>query len=136
MRDLENISLEELEKIACDESISLPEGLEDEVRSSISLLAICEDDQMKVKTDSSRRRVLYYCSAAASLALLIGAGIGISDYSTRPKDTFTDPYEAYAELEKAFDLISNKVEKGAGLAQSANASVAERTNELMTKISK
>lgn len=49
-------------------------------------------------------------AAAAALILLIPA---------RPEDTFKDPMLAYAEVEKAFSLMSEKIERGSEIASKA-----------------
>ena len=107
---MEKMSIEDLEKLSLDESIPVPEGLGER---------LSEDAPWR----SSRRRILWICSAAASLVIIAGLALTL-----RPKhleDTFDDPHLAYAEVEKALLKISGGVEIG---IQSVALS-----NELMAK---
>ena len=64
------------------------------------------------------RRIVRYAAAAASVAVMAGAGLGVAQRYGQPKDTFDDPYLAYAELEKAFDKISAGINKSMDMANS------------------
>ena len=100
IKDIENMSLEQLEAVSMDESIAVPEGFE-----------------ARIKGAYSRRKVVRY-AAAASVVIIAGVGLGIAQRAGQPKDTFDDPYLAYAELEKAFDKISASVNKSMDMANS------------------
>lgn len=65
-------------------------------------------------------------AAAASVALLIGLGIGTVRWYNEPEDTFDDPYMAYAELEKAFAAISDSVGRGRKMVAESDA-IIDRT---------
>ena len=71
-----------------------------------------------------RRRTVVW-SVAASVAVLVGIGLWGLRSSAEPKDTFTDPYLAYAAVEKALAQV------GGTVAQSAQI-----LNEQQTKIDK
>ncbi|MDD5950978.1 MAG: hypothetical protein PUC53_03765 [Bacteroidales bacterium] len=136
MREFDNISLEELERIASDESVKVPESLDTEIRASIAILELQEESKVEKARSATRRRFLYGLSAAASIALILGVGLRMMSLNTTPQDTFTDPALAYAELERAFSLMSDKIETGASMAHNANSSIIEQTKQIMTKIQK
>ena len=97
INEIEKLSLGELERISLDESIPVPEGLGER---------ICVDAPWR----SSRGRLLWICSAAASLVII--AGLALTLRPKRLEDTFDDPYLAYAEVEKALLRVSSGVEVG------------------------
>lgn len=138
MKDLNTISMEELETIAKDESVKVPESFDAEVKATMDMLSFMdgldlhEEKAHKVKQINSPW-IVRTISVAASVALLISLGYGVSSYMNSPKDTYTDPYQAYAELEQALNLISSKVEKGAKIAQGAEA-VMDKTNQIIANI--
>ena len=90
--EIEKISLDELLKVAGDERVAVPADLKVSVRRSV------------LSEGAGRKWVLGGIAAAA--ALLVGVGFAVRN--SGPKDTFEDPYLAYAELEKAFGMISDK----------------------------
>ena len=90
--EIEKISLDELLKVAGDELVAVPADLKASVRRSV------------LSEGAGRKWVLGGIAAAA--ALLVGVGFAVRN--SGPKDTFDDPYLAYAELEKAFGMISDK----------------------------
>ena len=50
-----------------------------------------------------------------------------------PKDTFTDPMLAYAQIEHTFSYIESKMEKGLEIAAEAEPSL-EKTNRIINSI--
>lgn len=66
--------------------------------------------------------------AAAAIVLTLFLAI-----PRQPKDTFTDPAQAYAELEKTFDYIYSKVDKGAAIARSAESKF-DKAEEIINKV--
>lgn len=133
MKEFDDIRLEDLERMASDDSIEVPAGLDAEIKETVAALSFMEELEEKPAAGNSRKW-LPAVGAAASIALLIGAGISINERMTRPADTFTDPYQAYAQLEQAFNMISSTMEKGASMALEANASIIDKTTELITNI--
>ena len=89
---IEKLSTEDLLRIAGDGNVEVPAELDGRIRSAVF--------------SGTRRRSWILGGIAAAAALLIGVGFAVSH--SGPKDTFDDPYLAYAELEKAFDMISDK----------------------------
>ena len=99
LKEIENMSLEDMETISSDEDIVIPEGFRNRIEAAVNAEVI-------------KKRNFRFIGAAAVVLLLIGAGIGIGTYMNEPKDTFDDPYLAYAEIEKAFAMMSGEIQKG------------------------
>ena len=97
--EITRLSADDLERISLDESIPVPEELSTKVHEAVA------------KADGTRRRwALPAAGIAAAVAVLVGIGL---TREPQPKDTFDDPYLAYAEVEKAFSKISGTVAYGA-----------------------
>lgn len=120
LKDIENISFEELEAVSLNEDIKVPEGFEQRLESSLDLRFLTD------RIVERPRRTMKLLAAAASVALLIGLGIGTVRWYNEPEDTFDDPYMAYAELEKAFAAISDSVGRGRKMVAESDA-IIDRT---------
>ena len=128
MKGKVNLSIQELDAIAHDGSVKVPEGLGESLRTGLDALDFISG------TPASRPQWLRYAAAAAaSLAILAGIGIGLN-VRHNPKDTFTDPAQAYAMLEESFSYISAQMDKGVASLTHETESVFSTTNELMEKI--
>ena len=68
----------------------------------------------------------WWIGAAAAVTLLAGTALGIVNWQNQPKDTFDDPYLAYAELEKAFATMSDSLQKGLAMADKSE-DIIDRT---------
>ena len=129
MKEMEDMSIKELEAIALDSSIQVPDKFGQSIRQGIDTLAFLEG-----ASSSRPRRIWYAASIAASLALLVGIGLGVNGYMNRPKDTFSDPHQAYAMLEESFSLISSKMDKGVASLTHETEAVLTKTNEIIDKL--
>ena len=85
IRDIEQLTAAQLERIGADESIPVPADL-----------------QVRLP----RRKVASAWSVAAAAAAVAGLGWFAASYEPAPKDTFEDPYLAYAAVERAFSRMS------------------------------
>lgn len=116
IKEIEDMSLEQLEVVSMDESIAVPEGFEARMKATLDAVgvvgALTEDES----GSQSSRKIVRYAAAVASVAIIAGAGFGIAQRYGQPKDTYDDPYLAYAELEKAFDKISAGINKSLAMA--------------------
>ena len=83
--------------VSMDESISVPEGL------SARLIRSAEREVLK-------KRMFKLAGAAAVVVIAVGLSLFKSD--NEQVDTFDDPYQAYAELEKALAMVSEGMQKG------------------------
>lgn len=117
------MSLEQLEAVSMDMNIPVPEGFEERLKKDIGTLDRLTTDD----TEYGRRaRTVRIISVAAAATLLVGTGIAISQ--NEPKDTFDDPYMAYAELEKAFAVMSGGIQKGLAMAEESEAALDKVTS--------
>lgn len=123
------MSLEQLETASMDENISVPDGFPSRLEDGLEVLErLTEDESRK----AGRVRMVRVLSAAAAAALLVGAGLGLSGRQDEPEDTFTDPYLAYAELEKAFAIMSGEIHKGLAMAEKSEE-IIDRTSSVFSE---
>lgn len=117
IEDIERMSAEELEQLFEDRSAAAPEGLEERLKTTVVAAAAHESLR---RGAAPRRSVRWLPYAVAALSAAFAVAIFTPP---RPKDSFDDPALAYAEVEKAFLLISEKMEKGKAIADKAQESV-------------
>ena len=72
-----------------DENLKVPTDFAEKLRAGLN----ARKEQMRA------RKIV---ATAASIVLLAGIGFSIAGFSDDPKDTFTDPYLAYAQIEETF----------------------------------
>lgn len=122
LKEIEDISLEQLAAVSQDEAMAVPEGFRQRLEAEL-------DAQNKLETMKEEPRIIRLVpviGVAASVLLLIGIGLGIARWQNEPKDTFTDPYLAYAELEKAFSTMAEGMQKGFSMAEKSEE-IIDRT---------
>lgn len=125
VKDIENMSLEQLEAVSMDESIKVPEGFAERMKDEVGILErLTEDEPQK----AGRVRTLRIASIAAAVAILAGVGFGVLRWQNEPKDTFDDPYLAYAELEKAFAKVSDGMQRGLAMVEESEAAMDKVTS--------
>lgn len=113
IKDIQNISTEELTAISLDERIPVPENLSLKVHARIA---------------ARRRKVHAIVGTAAAVALIV-AGMSLYGSEDEPKDTFDNPYLAYAELEKALSIVSDGMKKGMDMVETSG-SIIEKSTEI------
>lgn len=111
IKDIEQITAKELEAISMDEKILVPHDLDHKILSGIR----------------SRKRTVYGMVGIAAAVTLIVTGLGISILNNEPKDTFDNPYLAYAELEKAFATMSEGMKKGMNMVETSESVIKKST---------
>lgn len=125
IKDIENMSLEQLEAVSMDENIMVPEGFAERMKDGVVILErLMEDKPHK----AGRVRTLRIASIAAAAVLLAGIGFGTAGWQKEPKDTFDDPYLAYAELEKAFAKVSDGMQRGLAMVEESEAAMDKVTS--------
>ena len=122
IKEIENMSLEELERASLDERTAVPEGFAERIQASVDAQSIIDE------ITEDPHRMVRIVGAAASVAVLAGVGLGIARWQNEPKDTFDDPYMAYAELEKAFATMSGGVQKALAMAEESEAALDKVTS--------
>jgi uncharacterized protein YfkK (UPF0435 family) len=129
MKEKENMSMTELQAIAYDGSIRVPEKLRDDIRAELDTLAFLTE------TPAARPRMaVRIAGVAASLALIAAIGFGVDSYRSRPKDTFSDPQQAYAMLQESFSFMSSEMDKCMDSMTKETAAFLSKTNQIMDKI--
>ena len=101
--EIKRLTADDLERISLDESIPVPEELSGKVQEALA----------RADANARTRRlrwILPSTGIAAAAAILLAVGL---PRNPEPKDTFDDPYLAYAEVEKVFAKISGTVAYGA-----------------------
>jgi len=129
IRDIENLSELDLERIAADTSVHVPEALDEDLRKTIAALSLVgeESSEKHVRTMTWVRPL----AAAASLGLLVAAGAAILDTPDELHDTYSDPVAAYAQLEASLGRISSKMNDGIAKAQEASDEARDITNQAL-----
>ena len=105
INEISRLTADDLERISLDESIPVPEELSRKVQQAV------------------RGRTLRWAvptGVAAAIAVLLAVGL---TRNPEPKDTFDDPYLAYAEVEKVFSKISGTVAYGADKISESEATI-------------
>jgi len=103
IEEIENMDWQELEKAALQEDIPLPAGFEKRLTETLAAKRVVSATPQRKKA----RRILWSSLAAAAAAAALIALSG--PRNQEPEDTFDDPRLAYAEVEKVFELISDKM---------------------------
>jgi len=100
IEQIQNISLEEIEKISMDGSIAVPEGLGARMEGTVRRM--------------HRARVRRIAGGVGAFAVVAVAILGIIlNREPALEDTFSDPYLAYAQIEKTFNKIGATVSDSA-----------------------
>ena len=161
INEIERLTPEDLERIASDTSVRVPSDLKASLEALAgaaefakpSGLAAAEGNlqkgpEMTVSPSFQRgirskkaifdgslwkRPMLWGIPAVA--AALVAAVIVFRSVPKEPEDTFSDPYLAYAEVQKAFGQISQKGEEAAAIAGNA-VPVMEKTEDLLNRLMK
>lgn len=124
LKEIEDISLEELDAVSQDEAIAVPEGFRQRLEAELD----AQDKLETMKEEPRKIRLVPVIGVAAFVLLLIGIGLGIARWQSEPKDTFTDPYLAYAELEKAFSTMSEGMNKALAMADKSETIIDRATS--------
>ena len=107
--EMNRLTAEDLERISLDTSIPVPEELSARVQEAISGAKA-----------SPVRWMIPAGAAAAVIAVIVTLGL---TREPAPKDTFDDPYLAYAEVEKVFEKISGTMAYGANKVSETEAAL-------------
>ncbi|MGM9736115.1 MAG: hypothetical protein ACI3ZL_06855 [Candidatus Cryptobacteroides sp.] len=108
IEELENMTIQELEAEALRTVAEVPEGLEKELEAAIA-------SDSAIRAGRGRRPFTTVAACLAVAASLTAAGIFIFR-DTPLHDTYDNPMDAYAEVERTFAYISGKMSPGIGLA--------------------
>lgn len=139
INEIERLSPEDLERIASDTSVRVPSDLKASLEALAGAAEFAQPEKVPVETEPVVRKagifrpLLWGIPAVA--AALVAAVLVFRSVPKEPEDTFSDPYLAYAEVQKAFGQISQKGEAAATIAGNA-VPVMEKTEDLLNRIMK
>ena len=109
IEEIEKMNLEELERIADDTGVPVPEDLKAGLDGVIDSLEMVD----RAVERHERRRIIYgICTAAVCLQVFILAGLMQIRGRNAPVDTFDDPELAYAMVQEALGQVSMNMRKG------------------------
>ena len=111
IKDIEHLTMEDLEAISLDEKIVVPHDLDYRIQSRIL---------------GKKKKIYSIISVAAAITVIV-TGLGLSFLNNEPKDTFDNPYLAYAELEKAFATMSEGMKKGMDMVETSESVIKKST---------
>lgn len=126
LEELQDLSLEELEARSAQEPVPVPEGLEARIAASLAARSF----QWEQSAPKTADRTFPWLALAAAAVV---AAVVMIPRLNQPRDTFSDPQLAYAEVEKAFHQISHKMAAGVDLALEAKP-LAEKPLQVIEKI--
>lgn len=121
--DIEKMGLEELEAAAMAGNAGVPQGLEERIKERI-----LAREMSKMPVGRSVMRLGGIAAAVVLALMLLKPGM-VED---QLQDTFEDPRMAYAQVEKAFAEISNKMSMGVEMVSQAKP-LAEKPMEILDK---
>ena len=127
MEDIEKMEVEELESAALENDIPIPSGLEDRIKATLAAKSALEMRQERTSFRWAPYAALAVAASLAAFALLPRIN------RDNLKDTYDDPYLAYAQVEATFQKISEKMAAGVNLAGKAGET-ADETLEIIQKI--
>ena len=127
LEEIEKLTPEELERLAAAQPAPVPEGLQARLRAALAAQEFAAEASPRPRTPRWVPAAALAGAAAATTLLLTLPQRG-------PKDTFDDPYLAYAEVQKAFSTISDKLTGGLELAASQTETLAGKPQSILDKI--
>jgi len=134
LKDIENLDLDMLEAIAEDKTIAVPESLQERTEATLLALQTAEEVKSEIQEEASAkkaRRIRWSPLIGVAAAAAIAGFVVFTP--TYPKDTYSNPEEAYAEIERTFAMMSQKVNQGMELAAKVEEPVAT-VNSVLNKI--
>ena len=133
IEDIEKMGLEELEAAAMEEKVEVPQGLAGRIQERILAAELAQEPPIK-KPQVHRKRILQYSGIAAA-AVVVFALVFLKPEMEKDtlQDNFDDPYMAYAQVEKAFAEISNKMSMGVEMVAQAKP-LAEKPMEILNDV--
>lgn len=132
IEDIEKMGLEELEAAALAEDMEIPQGLAGKIQERILAAEMAKDPAGRPHIQGNR--ILQLVGIAAAAVVILGLFLlkpGVQNDGLQ--DTFEDPYMAYAQVEKAFAEISDKMSMGVEMVAQAKP-LAEKPMEILNNV--
>jgi len=124
LEEIEQLSAEELEQKATESPAAVPEGLRSRLRMTLAA------QEFLAGEEAEKARPVRWFPYATLATAVAAATLLVALPGRGPKDTFDDPLLAYAEVEKAFQTISDKMSVGVDLVREAGATAEIPQNTL------
>ena len=112
--------------------ISVPEDLQERIRERLTAAALAEEEASLPASFRINRMILPATVLSAAATLLLGVFL-LRDRETEPPDTFDDPVQAYASLERTVVYISEKMQLGTDMVREA-IPIGEKPLEILKNI--
>lgn len=141
--DIEKLTLAELEKMADDTSVEVPESLERKVTDAVLAAEALGEGRHThhgedgynlgdVERRHAVKKVLMLVpAAAAAIAAAVAIGFNVYNLYRTPVDTFSTPEEALACLEQTFSMIEEKTDKSLEVAERVNPKLEKTYNWIL-----
>jgi hypothetical protein len=128
LSDIEDLSFEDILRISEDEKIEVPLELHQEINLMIDSLEFLNEKEEKRCVN-----VKPLWANISAVAVVVGVVLAVAWHKNQPVDTFSDPALAYAQIEKTFSYMSEKM--NVGLEKAAEAeSVFDKTGDMINEI--
>ena len=137
---------ENLIRLLGDENnADIPAGLESRLAAAIDRAAESENlrGHIRVKEHGKGRRWRILAGIAASVAVGLTLGVHLLNRDLRtapptPRDTYSNPEEAYAEVHKALEIFSTTLDKGmrqVEMVENTTAAIQSKVTSQLRKTS-
>lgn len=124
IEEINKINFDELERIADDSSITVPQRLESKVEDVLLASGVIEQEQ-KRRERLSWRKPLPYVVVSGIAAFGLALAVLLQPPRTELQDSFDSPQLAYAEVEKTLVFIASNINKGLEIASEATDNFEE-----------
>lgn len=111
----------------------LPSGMEERLAHLIDERA--EEEQRFFRRNKARRNWRWVIGVAATVLLVLGIGYGRGIFrATTPRDTFSDPEQAYQVLQATLLEVSRNLNEGIAQVEATRLDVAKVNQEVKREI--
>ena len=126
-----------------EDNADIPAGLESRLAAAIDRAAESENLRGRISVrqhDKGRRwRILAGIAASVAVALTLGVHLLNRDLRTAPptpRDTYTNPEDAYAEVQKALEIFSTTLDKGMRQVEMVENTTADIQSKVTSQLQK
>ena len=134
--EIERLSLEELQRMADDPQTGVPEEFPARLQEMACAACLAEKGTESLAdrpgSAASGRRPVHWLRGAVPAAALaaLACFLLLPRLTPQPKDTFTDPQLAYAELTRALSLFEEALQTGSADAAAAFSELGQPFAEI------
>lgn len=136
--EIERLSLDDLKRMMTDPQTVVPEEMRTRLRDIACAARLDAGGMASLdghRHESVRRKYLWLRGLVPATALAaLAAVLLLNRRSPQPKDTFTDPRLAYAELTQAFALFGEALQTGSADAATAFSELGQPFAEIQENL--